>query len=213
MLDGDQIAQLIESVTGTTLYMPTLLAITTGMRRGEILASRWLEIDLDRGTLSVTQTLEKSRKGGLQFKQPKTKRSRRNITLPPVTIQALRKHRVERAKVLLRLGCGWDENGLVCARLDGSPINPNTLTSGIASMVRRTDIPKVTFHGLRHTHATQLFKEGVHPQIVQERLGHSTIAITLDLYSHVMPGMQEDAALRVDRAIKAALGKRTENEI
>jgi integrase len=213
VLDGDQIARLIESVTGTTLYMPTLLAITTGMRRGEILASRWMDIDLDRGTLSVTQTLEKSRKGGLQFKQPKTKRSRRNITLPPITIQALRKHRVERAKVLLRLGCGWDENGLVCARLDGSPINPNTLTSGFASLVRRTDIPKVTFHGLRHTHATQLFKEGVHPKIVQERLGHSTIAVTLDLYSHVMPGMQEDAAMKVDRALKAALGKRTENEI
>ncbi len=79
--------------------------------------------------------------------------------------------------------------------------------------MRRTEIPKVTFHGLRHTHATQLFKEGVHPKIVQERLGHSTIAITLDLYSHVMPGMQEDAALKVDKALKAALGKRTENEI
>ena len=213
VLDGDQIAQLIDAVTGTTLYMPTLLAVTTGMRRGEILALRWSNIDLDRGMLSVTQTLEKSRKGGLNFKQPKTKRSRRNITLPPIATRALRKHRVESAKISLSLGCGWNENGLVCARLDGSPINPNTLTSGFASLVRRTDIPKVTFHGLRHTHATQLFKEGVHPKIVQERLGHSTIAVTLDLYSHVVPGMQEDAAMKVDRALRAALGRRTENEI
>ena len=213
VLDGDQIARLIDAVTGTTLYMPTLLAVSTGMRRGEILASRWSDIDLDRGMLSVAQTLEKSRKGGLQFKQPKTKRSRRNITLPQITIHALKKHRVETAKILLRLGTGWNENGLVCARLDGSPINPNTLTSGFASLMRRTDIPKVTFHGLRHTHATQLFKEGVHPKIVQERLGHSTVAVTLDLYSHVMPGMQEDAAKKVDRALMAALGKRIKNEI
>ena len=213
VLDGDQIAQLIDAVSGTPLYMATLLAVTTGMRRGEILASRWSDIDLDRGTLSVTQTLEKSRKGGLQFKQPKTKRSRRNITLPSITIQALRKHRVETAEILLRLGSGWNENGLVCAKFDGSPINPNTLTSGFASLVRGTDIPRVTFHGLRHTHATQLFKEGVHPKVVQERLGHSTIAVTLDLDSHVMPGMQEDAAMKVDRALRAALGKRTENEI
>jgi integrase len=213
VLDGNQIAELIDAVTGTTLYMPTLLAITTGMRRGEILALRWSDCDLERGMLSVSQTLEKSRKGGLQFKQPKTKRSRRNITLPPITIQALKKHRVETAKLLLKLGRGWNEGGLVCTKLDGSPINPNTLTSGFASLVRRTNIPQVTFHGLRHTHATQLFKEGVHPKIVQERLGHSTIAVTLDLYSHVMPGMQEDAAMKVDSALKAALGKRIENEI
>jgi integrase len=114
---------------------------------------------------------------------------------------------------LLRHGCGWNENGLVCASLDGSPINPNTLTNGFASLVRRTDIPKVTFHGLRHTHATQLFKEGVHPKIVQERLGHRTFAVTLDLCSHIIPRMQEDAALKVDRALKSARGKRAENEI
>ena len=128
-------------------------------------------------------------------------------------IDALRNYRIETAKVLLRLGCGWNTNGLDCARLDGGPINPSTLTSGFASLVRRTDIPGVTFHGQRHTHAVQLFKERVHPKIVQERLGHSTIAVTLDLYSHVMPGMQEDAAMKVDKALKAALGKRTENEI
>ncbi len=100
----------------------------------------------------------------------------------------------------------------MCARPDGTPINPNTLTSGFASLVRRTDIPAVTFHGLRHTHATHLFQAGVHPKIAQERLGHSTIAVTLDLYSHVMPGMQEDAAMRVDKALKSALGTRDSSE-
>lgn len=162
--------------------------------------------------VSVTQSLEKSRKGGLQFKQPKTKKSRRNITLPSITVEALRRHRAEHAKLCLKLGCGWEENGLVCAKPEGGPINPNTLTSGFANFVRRMDIPRVRFHDLRHTHATLLLREGVHPKVAQERLGHSSIAITLDLYSHVMPGMQEDAASRVDTALKAALGKRSKNK-
>lgn len=102
--------------------------------------------------------------------------------------------------------------GLVCTKLAGEPINPNTLTSSFASLVRRTEIPKTRFHDLRHTHATQLLKEGVHPKVAQERLGHSSIAVTLDLYSHVMPGMQEDTATKVDTALKAALGKHSENK-
>ena len=212
VLDDDQMALLIDSTKGSYLYIPTLLALSTGMRRGEVLALRWSVVDLDRDTVSVIQTLEKTRKNGLQFKPPKTKKSRRNITLPNWTVSELRKHRVEQAEMRLRLGVGRDDNVLICCRFDGVPINPNTLTSGFASLVKSIEIPRVSFHGLRHSHATQLFKEGVHPKIVQERLGHSTIAVTLDLYSHVLPGMQENAAMMVDRALKAALGKRIENE-
>ncbi len=211
-LDEDQTATLIDRVKGNAVYVPVLLAVTTGLRRGEVLAFRWCDVDLDRAALTVTRTLEKTREGGLRFKQPKTRKSRRTISLPSIAVGALRKHRVEQAELYLSLGVGWDDDGLVCARPDGGPINPNTLTSGFASFVRKTDIPRVRFHDLRHTHATQLLKEGVHPKVAQERLGHATIAVTLDLYSHVMPGMQEDAALRVDRALKAALGKRTENK-
>ena len=112
----------------------------------------------------------------------------------------------------LKLGIGWDESGLVCVKGVGEPINPDSLTSGFKNLIKKMNIPKVRFHDLRHTHATQLLKEGVHPKVAQERLGHATIAVTLDLYSHVMPGMQEDAAIRVDRAIKTALGKRTANK-
>lgn len=212
VLDGEQMIKLLDGSRGTPLYIPVLLAITTGMRRGEVLALRWSDVDLDRASLAVTQTLEKSKKDGLRFKQPKTKRSRRNISLASITVEALRKHRLEQAELCLKLGRGWEDSGLVCSRFDGAPINPNTLSSGFASLVRTMDIPNVTFHGLRHSHATQLFKEGVHPKVAQERLGHSTISVTLDLYSHVMPGMQEDAALRVDTALRAALGKRSENE-
>ncbi len=212
VLNADQSATLLDSAKEATLYIPVVLAMTTGMRRGEILALRWSDVDLDSGTLSVTQTLEKSRRDGLAFKQPKTKKSRRSITLPSITIDVLRKHRAAQKELCLRLGRGWNDSNLVCAMPDGTPINPNTLTSGFASLVGRTDIPRVTFHGLRHTHATQLFQAGVHPKVAQERLGHSTIAVTLDLYSHVMPGMQEDAALRVDSALRTALGKRDSNK-
>jgi len=212
VLDDNQTATLLGAAESTPLFLPVLLAATTGMRRGEVLALRWSNVDLDQKRLSVAQTLEKSRSRGLRFKQPKTKRSRRTISLPSITVEALRKRRAEQAEVYLRLGRGWDIDTLVCCRPDGTPINPNTLTSGFASLVRSLDIPQVTFHGLRHTHATHLFKEGVHPKIAQERLGHSTISTTLDLYSHVMPGMQEDAALRVDKALKAALRRRSDSE-
>lgn len=211
-LNEDQTATLIEKVKDHALYIPVLIAVTTGMRRGEILALRWCDVDLDRNTLAVTQTLEKTRGGGLCFKQPKTKKSRRSITLPSMTVDALRRHRTKQAELYLSIGAGWDERGLVCTKSVGEPINPNTLTSGFASFVKRLDIPRVRFHDLRHTHATQLLKEGIHPKVAQERLGHANIAVTLDLYSHVMPGMQEDAALRVDTALRAALGKRPEDE-
>jgi integrase len=209
-LDEGQTAALIEHAEGTPLYMPILLAVTTGMRRGEVLALRWSDIDLDQRIVSINRTLEKSREGGLRFKRPKTAKSRRTISLAEITASALRQHRVEQAKLLLRLGVGWDDDGLVCIKSPGQPINPNTLTSGFASFIASGDLPKVRFHDLRHTHATHLLRAGVHPKIAQERLGHATIAVTLDLYSHVMPGMQEDAARKVDRALKTALGKRAE---
>ena len=212
-LDENQTAVLIENVKGTALYIPVLLAVTTGMRRGEVLGLRWCDLDLDRGTLSVSQILEKTRKSGLCFKQPKTPKSRRVISLPSITVDALRKHRAEQARLYLSLGIGWDDSGLVCTKKVGEPINPNTLTSGFASRVRNMNIPRVRFHDLRHTHATQLLKEGVHPKIAQERLGHATIAVTLDLYSHVMPGMQKDAAARVDRSLRSALGRLAKHDI
>jgi len=199
---------LIESVKGHALYIPVLLAVTTGMRRGEILALRWGDVDLERATLSVTQTLEKTRQGGLQFKQPKTKRSRRSISLPSMLVDALRKHRADQAELHLSLGVGWKEHGLVCSKLAGEPIIPGTLTNMFGRFVKSIDIPPIRFHDLRHTHATHLLRQGVHPKVAQERLGHATIAVTLDLYSHVMPGMQENAALKVDTALRAALGKR-----
>ena len=176
-----------------------------------MLALRWKDIDLERGSLSVARSLEQT-KSGLHFKQPKTKKSRRSVTLPPITVEALRLHKAEQAMLRLRLGLGRDKNGLVCSRYDGEPRSPRAFSKEFDRFIRALDITRITLHGLRHTHATQLLEAGIHPKVVQERLGHSTIATTMDLYSHVTESMQEDAAARIDLSLRVAIGKQNGNE-
>ena len=169
------------------------------MRRGEILALRWRNVDLDRGALRVMESLEQT-KAGIRFKAPKTDRARA-ITLPSFAVEELRRLKREQAEGLLRAGIRQSGDTLVCCREDGDPRLPNSLTNDFHYMMTRVkDLPRVRFHDLRHSHATQLLLEGVHPKIAQERLGHSTITTTLDLYSHVTDSMQVDAAERLDAA-------------
>ena len=222
-LDEAQTAAYLEGSEGTALYLPFLLAVTTGLRRGELLALRWKHVDLDRCTLSVVESLEETKEGGLQFKAPKTKGSRRSVTLPSITVGALKRHKVEQAQIRLKLGLGRADDALVYSRVDGSPRSPRSFTQEFTRFVakfraetqedwKRPDVPRITFHGLRHSHATQLLKAGIHPKIAQERLGHSTIAVTLDLYSHVTKTMQDDAARMVDNALRVAINQRTNSE-
>jgi integrase len=181
------------------------------MHRGELLGLRWVDIDFERDELSVVRTREQT-SDGLNFKEPKTDNARRRITLPPMSIEALRNHRVRQAEQRLFLGPAFEDHGLVLAREDGAPWSPNKLSAAFGKLVRSQNIPQARFHDLRHSHATQLLKQGIHPKIVSERLGHSSIAITLDLYSHVLPGMQRDAALGFDRALQQAIDEENENE-
>ena len=184
--------------------MPILLAVTTGMRRGEILALRWKDVDLDAGTLAVQQTLEQTRKG-LSFKAPKTARSRRTISLPSLTVEALRRHKVHQAEDRLSSpGIGRAEIDLVSSLRDGSPSSPRALTQEFKRLAKKLGFA-VRFHDLRHTHISHLLAEGVHPKVASERAGHASVAITLDTYSHVLPGLQEDAAARIDAALRTHL--------
>ncbi|MEE8530661.1 MAG: site-specific integrase [Hyphomicrobium sp.] len=203
-LTEGETAKLIAVVKTSRVYVAVMLALTTGLRRGEVLALRWADIDLDSAGLAVNQSLEQTR-GGLRFKAPKTSKSRRAVALPALAVEILREHRIAQTKERLALGSAYEDNGLVCARQDGSPWPPDTFSTAFASLIRRSNIPHLRFHDLRHTHATQLLRQGVHPKIVSERLGHSTIAITLDTYSHVLPGMQEDAAAKIDAALRVAM--------
>lgn len=208
VLEETQIGTLLKGAAAKSIYIPILLAVTTGMRRGEILGLRWNDLDLNAGTLAVCQSLEHTRSGGLKFKQPKTRRSRRVVALPGFARDALRKHRALQAKVRLLAGPDYKDNELVCARWDGNPRNPGALTRAFAKLIVDLGLPKIRFHDLRHSHATQLLREGIHPKVVSERLGHSTVGITLDTYSHVTPGMQEEAAKRIDVALRSVLRKR-----
>ncbi len=202
-LDADQSARLLEAIAHSRVYWPVLLALSTGMRRGEVLAVRWKNVDLDRATLRVMESLEQT-KTGIRFKAPKTDRTR-TITLPAYAVEELRRLRRQQAEDLPALGVRQTGETLLCARADGEPHQPLSLTYEFARfMGRMKDLPRVRFHDLRHSHPTQLLASGVHPKIASERLGHASVGITLDLYSHVTDTMQGDAALKLDSAMQVA---------
>jgi integrase len=204
-LTAEQAARLLDAIKHTRVYRPVLIALATGMRRGEVLAVRWRNIDLERATVRVVESLEQTKGGVLRFKAPKTEKARA-ITLPAFAVEELRRLKREQAEELLALGIRQSGETLVCARADGDPHQPRSLTHEFTYLVRRLKaIPRVRFQDLRHSHATQLLLAGVHPKVAQERLGHSTISTTLDLYSHVTETMQEDAAVELDTAFRAAM--------
>lgn len=203
-LTAPQAATLLAALRHSRVYWPTLIALTTGMRRGEVLALRWRHIDFDRATVAVVNSLEQT-KAGLRFKSTKTDRERA-VALPGYAVEELRRLKLRQAEELLVLGVRQDGDTLVCARADGEPLQPRSLTHEFSVlMARMKNIPRVRFHDLRHSAATQLLALGVHPKIVQERLGHTTITTTLDLYSHVVEGMQEEAAAKLDAALRDAV--------
>lgn len=206
VLAPTETAAVLAAARTTRLFPIIVVALGTGMRRGEVLGLRWSDIDLERRTLTVAQSLEQT-KGALRFKAPKTKKSRRTIALSPALVEELQTHRARQAADRLALGMGKDPAGLVFTRIDGDPIQPDSVTKIFTRIVTKAKVKPVSFHSLRHTHATDLLRAGVHPKIVSERLGHATIAITMDTYTHAIPGLQEDAAQRIDAALRTALAK------
>jgi len=197
ILGKDEIGAVLKAAKVTPLYLPVLVAVTTGLRRGELLGLRWSDLDLKAGTLTVNQSIERI-KGKIAFKAPKTKTSRRSIALPAVTVHALQEHRAAQAEERLMLGLGRDQCGLVFTRADGAPLDADSMTKAFARLVAATKVTPITFHGLRHTHISHLLMDGVHVKVVSERAGHANVNITLSVYAAYIPSMQADAALRVD---------------
>lgn len=179
------------------LYLPVLVAVTTGMRRGEILGLRWSDIDLVKAKLTVNQSLE--RLGGKTvFKSPKTVGSRRTITLPALTVEALSAHRAKQARI------GAEQ--LVFSHADGSPWDPDTLTKAFDRLIGgAVGVRRITFHGLRHTHISHQLMDGVHVKVVSERAGHANVSVTLSVYAAFVPTLQADAAAGVDAWLRTAL--------
>lgn len=176
------------------------LALYTGMRRGELLALRWQDVDLERGQLAIRRTLTRGA-DGLVFGEPKTKAGRRSIAIPAPIVAILKTHRARQAERRLQIGPAWHDDGLVFDRGDGTVLHPNVVTHSFPRLARRLGLPGIRFHDLRHTAATLMLANGEHPKIVQERLGHADISMTLGRYSHVTQDMQRDAADRLARLL------------
>jgi integrase len=197
-LSQQQSLRLLDVLENSPLRLPVFLALTTGMRRGELLGLKWSDIDWDRGIVTVRRALKESRRG-LKLQRPKTARSARTIALPPIALEVLRSHKAIQAESRMRLGKAYNDLGLVLAEPVGTFIRPDALSTNFAAFIRRhPELPKVRFHDLRHTHASLLLQAGEHAKVVSERLGHSSVAFTLDTYGHLMPGMEEAAAAKLD---------------
>jgi integrase len=210
-LTVEQSAALLDALHGKPVYIPVLLALATGMRRGEILALRWKNVDFNKKTVRIVESLEQT-KQGVRFKAPKTERTRA-VILPDYAIEELRQWQVLQNNQLREYGENVSVDTLVCTGQDGKPQWPTTITHQFGKAIRKLDsLPTVRFHDLRHSHATQLLASGVHPKIAQERLGHSSITTTLDLYSHVTDTMQDDAAAKLDIAFRSARKAKVNND-
>ncbi len=188
----------LEFAKSTPYYDLFYTALFTGMRRSELLALRWLDIDLLLGQLYVSRTLHQLRTGEIIYRQPKTEKGRRQIALSPSTALVLKEHRETQAQLMQAQGLALNDDSLVFSQIDGKPLLPDSITHAWMKLARRSGLNGIRLHDARHTHASLMLKQGVHPKIVQERLGHSSIQITLDTYSHVAPGIQKAAANRFD---------------
>ena len=200
---------LAEARRSSRYYVLYLAAILTGMRQGELLGLRWQDVDLTLGIASVRQTFyplygskQRSKQVQLLFKEPKSAKSRRTIALPPTLVEELHKVREEQARYREAFGSAYADYGLVFCQPNGKPLNANNIVKrDFRRVIERAGLPRIRFHDLRHCHATHLLRQGVHPKVVQERLGHATTAFTLAVYSHVLPGMQEEAARRIENTL------------
>ena len=192
-LSPEQGMQLLE--TGGLLYPAILVALATGARRGECLALRWHSVDADK--VSFVESLEQRVGMAVRAKAPKTDKFR-NVAMPPGFADRLRHWKIEQAEALFALGVRQTSDTLVCQRVDGELLTPSMVTNAFPRLTQRVLGERHHFHGLRHAHATILLKAGVAAKVVQERLGTSSIRITLDVYAHVLAGMQEEAAAKLD---------------
>jgi integrase len=174
------------------------LAITTGMRAGELLGLQWADIDLDAGRLTVQRALQQQNEAGLVFVTPKSTRSRRTIVLSQRAVAALRVHRDRQAFRRKQVGSAWRDLDLVFAGPTGGPVDPSWSRQTFYAALAAAGIPRVRFHDLRHTAATLALMQGVHPKVVSDMLGHSTVGLTLDTYSHLLPAMHQQAASAMD---------------
>lgn len=191
---------LIEKAKNTDLYVPIIIAIYTGMRRGEILGLTWSNINLEKSYIMVEQALYATSKG-LKISLPKTEKSIRKIAIPETLVKELKKCKIKQWRNKLKMGGLYQENNMVCCNNDGTLINPKSFSRKFHRLLVINKLPLIRFHDLRHSHASLLVKLGIQPKIISERLGHSNINITMDLYSHVYEESNKEVASMFEKLI------------
>ena len=200
-----QAQTFLEAIKGERLEAFFCTAIATGLRLGELLGLRWSDVDLGAGTLAVRQALQRVGKH-LRFVEPKSKQSRRRVSVPVFAVRALKAHRDQQADERRLAASKWIETGLVFTSSLGTALDERNVRRTFKNVLRTANLPDLRLHDLRHTTATLLLSQGVHPRIVMETLGHSQVSLTLDTYSHVLPSLQAEAAKRIDDAIGCQIG-------
>lgn len=200
-LRAEQIPSLLKAVESSLLELPTLIALGTGMRLGEVLGLRWQDVDLETATARVRQTLQIT----MQFDTPKSHRSTRSLTLPGFLLDALRSHKKVQNERRLLLGGSWQDLDLICERGDGMPLRPDTISKHFRLAMRTAGLG-ITFHGLRHTHASLMLAAGADLKVTSSRLGHSSIGITADLYTHVASDQDRRAAEALNTHLGSHIG-------
>jgi integrase len=199
--DGSELNKFLEAAKSTQYHALFYVALFTGMRRSELLALRWQDIDFIYSQIYVNRSMHQLKDGSFVFTAPKTDKSRRTIALSPSTFLMLESYRKAQEVECKMLGVTLQDSALIFSTL-GKPLRPNTVTRAWGMLAAKAGVKVIRLHDARHTHASLMLKQGIHPKVVQERLGHSTISITLDTYSHVAPGLQEAAAKRFDDAVQ-----------
>jgi integrase len=199
--DNEKVKTFLEESKKSSYFPIYLTAIYTGMRRGEVLGLRWQDIDFQNNIIYVRQSLQEVKKVGLTFKEPKSGKSR-SITITSNITKELKKVYKQQLENKLLFGADYNDFDLVFAQKNGKPLQPTEMARNYRKMVEKSGLPYIRFHDLRHTHATLMLQQGIHPKVVSERLGHSTIGITMDTYTHVLPNMQKEAAHQFEQLIK-----------
>ena len=212
-LSPEEVSRFMEAAQDTDYYVFFSTLLFTGLRRGELLALRWRNLDLIENTLTVVETAYTLGNGDYIIKEPKTVQSRRSVKLSVALVELLKAYRIDQEILRIQLGVSLDADDFVFIRPDGKPLNPNAVTLAFRRIVKKACLRNLRIHDLRHTHATLMLKMGIHPKVVSERLGHASIGITLDIYSHVLPGLQEEAAEKFDTIFETDANVKSESDV